>query len=208
MASETLITFLMDAAPVDPAAPFRWPTADTILPAVLSDLSGHEDIVREFLHLGIAEALRDRRYAELRALKRREVAPAAVHQRDLRNARAREATARAMDAASSAAMDRLAAGLSTLQHGIEAYAQSVLAKWMIDGKIPLGEATKEDLTAAANREAASAAGHLRNVTFYRALAEHVPPGGRLRDHITPSEAETLRERVFVARTRVRPRVVA
>lgn len=49
--------------------------------------------------------------------------------------------------------------------------QLILDVWRINGEQKLGDATRNDLTTAINREDRSAEGHGKNATFYRAIRE-------------------------------------
>lgn len=63
-------------------------------------------------------------------------------------------------------------------------------RWKI-GALDLGDATREDLLAEANKERASSKGHLRNAVFYEKLAEPMEPGQRTRDYWKSAEAVKL-----------------
>jgi hypothetical protein len=69
-------------------------------------------------------------------------------------------------------------------------------RWHLPDGTPLGDATKSKLIAEANRERAAADGHIKNATFYEALADKIDGDQTVRT-IPLEEAHRIREQVFI-----------
>jgi hypothetical protein len=69
-------------------------------------------------------------------------------------------------------------------------------KWHLPDGSPLGDANRNKLIAEATRERATADGHLKNATFYEALAGKLDEGQTVRA-IPLDEAHRIRESVFI-----------
>lgn len=71
---------------------------------------------------------------------------------------------------------------------VHAHSVQFLRDWYIGG-IALGDLTKEELLAEAEREKRSGTGHLVNARIYEILAEPLHPGQKMRDHWSEDEAK-------------------
>jgi len=71
-------------------------------------------------------------------------------------------------------------------------------KWALPSGTHLGDATREELDEAAAVERKQAAGHEKNAEFYSRMAERVPPGGTVREHISLQDAHAVREAIYCA----------
>lgn len=83
-----------------------------------------------------------------------------------------------------------------MQQILDEYALSKFDKWIINGTIKLGDATREQLLTAATKEEGLADGHQKNATFYRTLAARLPAGEQLRNSVNVSEVDAIRAQVF------------
>ena len=73
--------------------------------------------------------------------------------------------------------------------------QTILGKWMVNGKA-LGFTTPEQLLAAAADEDMRADGHVKNGKFYREIAKLGHPGAVIAMTVTPEKAEQIRSSIF------------
>jgi hypothetical protein len=59
--------------------------------------------------------------------------------------------------------------------------QLIIDVWRINGEIPLGDATANDLATAINRESKSAEGHAKNASFYTTIKEPLGSTEKVRE---------------------------
>lgn len=75
-------------------------------------------------------------------------------------------------------------------------AMALYDSWVLSDGTHLGDATAIDLEREASVEETNAAGHLRNVQFYRDLAALVPSGLTVAQAVPLADAHRMRERAY------------
>jgi hypothetical protein len=83
------------------------------------------------------------------------------------------------------------------QARIDREARNLFTTYPIDANLMLGDATREQLIAAAQGERASTKGHLRKATWYEAMANQMKPGQIVKARWTgPEAAQLLRDEIW------------
>ncbi|TXG96258.1 MAG: hypothetical protein E6R08_09805 [Nevskiaceae bacterium] len=77
-------------------------------------------------------------------------------------------------------------------------ALSFYEMWKLSTGKTLGDATKDDLIAEANKAQSEASGYLRNVDFYSELARRTPPGKTVAEAVPLHEAHALRQKIYAS----------
>lgn len=155
-------------------------------------------ILTSVIKYAVAQVTRDREYKQRRRLKLLQVSPRLIAEEDAASARAALLASPASiaprdirrneqtDNAYSQARDTLK---------VLDFAFALYDSWKI-GNVALGDATKELLLVAADRDTRRADAHMKNAAFYAALAARLRPGQRVRDGIAISDAHSLRQDVY------------
>lgn len=158
---------------------------------VACGLRNPHPLIHAMLHAAWRAICREQQFKELRKLKLREIDPA-IWERENDLEAEHDAKRYKTEAASYALFSR------NIEDIVDRHADSIYSRWMINGLIPLGDATREQLLEAANNEKLSASGHLKTAQFYLELAEHIEPNKRLHECLSVKNTELIRYRIFVA----------
>lgn len=76
-------------------------------------------------------------------------------------------------------------------------AQNLFTTYPINAHLMLGDATRDELLAAAQNERAAAKGHLRKAHWFEALANELKPGQKVKERWTgPEAAQLLRDEIW------------